>query len=194
MKNLSWGINAILAIAIVVLYVLHFSGSKSCNQTTADTVDGKASIVYINTDSLLLNYNMAKDLNEDFLKKQEDRRTKLTMKVKVLEKEAEEFQKKLQNNGFLSRERAENAQRALVIKKQSLEKLQQEYSHESMLEQADINKKLFETITNYLTEYNSKHNYELILSTTKGGNVLFAKNGFDITTEILTGLNAQYKK
>jgi len=194
MKNVSWGINTLLAVAIIVLYVLHFGGNKVGDKAVSTTSTNKASVVYINTDSLLLNYNMAKDLNEDFLKKQEERRTELTIKVKALEKEAGKFQKKLQNNGFLTRERAEKAQRTLLIKKQSLEKIQQDYNQKSMVEQSDINKRLFETITNYLKEFNAKHNYDLILSTTKGGNVFFAKGGFDVTNEVLKGLNAQYKK
>lgn len=192
MKNLSLGINIILVLAVAGLYVLQFSGKKS--KVIATPVNDNASIVYINTDSLLLNYNMAKDLNEAFFKKQEDRRTALNIKVKALEKEAAAFQTKVQNNGFLSRERAEKAQKTLIVKRETLQKIQADYNQKSMTEQREINNKLFSTITNYIQKYNTEHNHDLILSTTKGGNVFYAKTGFDVTKSVLEGLNKEYIK
>lgn len=192
MKNLSLGINILLAVAIVGLYILHFSGNKS--EAIINTASENASIVYINTDSLLLNYNMAKDLNEAFFTKQEERRTSLNIKIKGLEKEAADFQTKVQNNGFISRERAENAQRELMAKRETLQKTQEEYNQMAMTEQRDINKKLFDTITNYLKVFNATHNYSMILSTTLGGNVFYSKEGLDITKDVLEGLNTEYKK
>lgn len=192
MKNLSLGLNIILAVAVAGLYILQFSGKKA--EISTNSVNENASIVYINTDSLLLNYNMAKDLNEAFFKKQEDRRTALNIKVKALEKEAAAFQTKVQNNGFLSRERAEKVQKTLIIKRETLQKIQAEYNQKSMTEQREINNKLFSTITNYIQKFNSTHNYDLILSTTKGGNVFYAKEGFDVTKSVLEGLNKEYMK
>jgi len=192
MKNLLKGINIIVAISVVVLYFLHFGQSKTV--VSEACVAGEASVVYINTDSLFLNYEMSKDLNEAFLKKQEDRRTKLNIKVKALEKKAVDFQRKLQNNGFLSKDRAEKVQRELLAKREQLQKEQEGYNQEAMFEQREMNLKLYEAITGYLKKFNSKHKYDLILSTTKGGNVLFAKNGFDITETVLNGLNSEYKK
>lgn len=192
MKNLLKGINIIVAISVVVLYFLHFGQSKIVTSETC--LAGDASVVYINTDSLFLNYEMSKDLKEAFLKKQEDRRTKLNIKVKSLEKKAVDFQKKLQNNGFLSKQRAEKVQRELLAEREQLQKEQEIYNQKAMFEQSEMNNKLYQVITGFLKKFNSKHKYDLILSTTKGGNVLFAKNGFDVTEAVLSGLNSEYKK
>jgi outer membrane protein len=192
MKNLSLGMNILLAIAVVGLYILHFSADKK--EIVNNAVAGDASIVYINTDSLLLNYDMAKDLNEAFFKKQEERRTSLNIKIKKLEREAADFQKKAQNNGFLSRERAEKAQRSLLLKRESIQKKEQEYNELARTEQREINKKLLETITSYLNEFNKIRNFNMILSTTLGGNVIYSKDGLDVTKDVLKGLNVEYKK
>ena len=196
MKNLSIGLNVLLLIAVIVLYILHFSGnSKSTsNQSGTVTVNADAKIVYINMDTLLNNYTQSRELNEAFLKKLEANRTELNIKVKNFDREAAEFRNKVENGGFMTRERAEQAQMDLMIKQQNLQKLQQEMTENAQREQMEINRKLYDAITNFLTEYNKAKGFQLILSTTLGGNVLFAQEGFDITNDVVNQLNEQYKK
>lgn len=196
MKNLSIGLNVLLLIAVIVLYVLHFSGnSKNVgSQDGVATVNADAKIVYINMDTLLNKYTQSRELNEAFLKKLEANRTELNVKAKNLDREIAEFQHRVENNGFLTRERAEQAQTELLIKQQNLQKLQSEMSENAQREQMEINRKLYDAITNFLTDYNKSRGYQLILSTTLGGNVLFAQDGFDITNEVVSLLNAQYPK
>ena len=196
MKNLSIGLNVLLLIAVIVLYILHFSGnSKSTsNQGGTVTMNADARIVYINMDTLLNNYTQSRELNEAFLKKLEANRTELNIKVKNFDREAAEFRNKEENNGFMTRERAEQAQMDLMIKQQNLQKLQQEMTENAQREQMEINRKLYDAITNFLTEYNKAKGFQLILSTTLGGNVLFAQEGFDITNEVVSQLNEQYAK
>ena len=195
MKNLSIGLHVLLLIAVIVLYVLHFSGnSKSTsNQGDTITVNADAKIVYINMDTLLNNYTQSRELNEAFLKKLETNRTELNIKVKNFDREAAEFRNKVENGGFMTRERAEQAQMDLMIKQQNLQKLQQEMTENAQREQMEINRKLYDAITNFLTEYNKAKGFQLILSTTLGGNVLFAQEGFDITNDVVNQLNEQYK-
>ena len=196
MKNLSIGLNVLLLIAVIVLYILHFSGNgkSTSNQGGTATVNADAKIVYINMDTLLNNYTQSRELNEAFLKKLEANRTELNIKVKNFDREAAEFRNKVENNGFMTRERAEQAQMDLMIKQQNLQKLQQEMTENTQREQMEINRKLYDAITNFLTEYNKAKGFQLILSTTLGGNVLFAQEGFDITNEVVSQLNEQYAK
>ena len=196
MKNLSIGLNVLLLIAVIVLYILHFSGNgkSTSNQGGTVTMNADARIVYINMDTLLNNYTQSRELNEAFLKKLEANRTELNIKVKNFDREAAEFRNKVENNGFMTRERAEQAQMDLMIKQQNLQKLQQEMTENAQREQMEINRKLYDAITNFLTEYNKAKGFQLILSTTLGGNVLFAQEGFDITNDVVNQLNEQYKK
>ena len=196
MKNLSIGLNVLLLIAVIVLYILHFSGNgkSTSNQGGTVTVNADAKIVYISMDTLLNNYTQSRELNEAFLKKLEANRTELNIKVKNFDREAAEFRNKVENNGFMTRERAEQAQMDLMIKQQNLQKLQQEMTENAQREQMEINRKLYDAITNFLTEYNKAKGFQLILSTTLGGNVLFAQEGFDITNEVVSQLNEQYAK
>ena len=197
MKNLSIVLNVVLFVAVIVLYVLYFSGHKSPATAMTSKVAGTADatkIVYINTDTLLNNYQLAVELNEAFLKKQEDRRTELNIKAKAIDQEGTEFQRKLQNNGFISEARAIEARDQLLVKQENFRRLQQEMMDKASREQSELNKQLFDEITNFLKEYNKEKGFSIVLSTQLGGNVLYAEDGFDITKEIVDRLNANYKK
>lgn len=199
MKSYSIALNVVLLIAVAVLYVLHFTGNGACTPVNVgengnNAGKGDVKIVYINTDTLLRNYTLSVELNEAFLKKQEERNTELNIKAKDLDRQAREFQRKLENNGFISAERAEAARQNLLEKNQKLQQLQQEMTEKMMKEQSELNKKLFESITNFLTEYNKEKGYEIVLSTVVAGNVLYAAEGFDITQDVVKRLNEQYKK
>ena len=198
MKKFSFVSNAVSGIAV---FVILFSGcmqQQTSRNSDSDNVSapntGVARIVYINTDTLMNQYLLAIELNEAFLKKQEERRTELNVKAKSLDQEVNEFQRKLQNNGFLSEARAIDARDQLVVKQENLRRLQEELIDKTAREQSELNKQLFDKLTVFLTEYSKEKGFDIVLSTQLGGNVLFAVNGYDITKEVVNRLNEDYKK
>lgn len=185
----------VLLFGAITIYLLFAdknvtSISDSPDQNVGESVMLK--IAYVNTDTLLNDYNMSKDLNEELMKHSEETRTSLNEKARKLESEMIEFRRKLDNNGFLSRERAENENARLVKAREDLEQLDQRMSNDMMQKQRDVSEKLLKTITAYLEKYNATHNYEMILSNTVGGNVLLAKEKYNITQEVLKALNEEY--
>lgn len=199
MKNVSLIINAILAVAIVVLFVLVLSGKSNSSTkqfvTGKDTViSGKLPIAYINIDSLLLHYQFAKDANESLIKKQEDSRYTINTKARQLQVEMGEFQHKLENNAFLSRERAEQEQARLQKKQQDLQELDGNLSKQLVQVQQKMSEQLRDTINAFMKEYNKDHKYQFILSNTSSDNVLYAEKGYDITAEVTKLLNDRCSK
>ena len=195
MKNVSLVLNVVLLIAVIVLYFLHFSGndrSFGVGPVGEKTINPNARIVYINMDTLLNNYAQSRELNEAYLKKVENSRTELNVKVKLWAKDAEEFQNKVNNNGFVTRDRANQAYADIMVRKETLERQEQEMHETALREQQELNQKLYNVLTAFLKEYNSSRGYEMILSTTLGGNVFYSADGFDITRDVVTQLNAQY--
>ena len=84
MKNFSFVLNVIFAIALITLYVLFFNDkSRDVREQVSEPVrtNREVAVVYVNTDTLLMNYKLSIELNEAFLKKQENRRTELNQKV-----------------------------------------------------------------------------------------------------------------
>lgn len=194
MKNLSLIMNAILAIAVIVLFWLVLTNKS--NATDKQVVNGRSSITvgklpiaYVNVDSLLLNYQFAKDANESLIKKQEDSRLTVNTRARQLQVEMAEFQKKLENNAFLSRERAEQEQLRLQNKQKELQEMDGKLSQQLMQVQQKMSEELRDTINAFMKEYNKNNKYEMIISNTSSDNVLYAAKGYDITQEVTKILN-----
>jgi len=194
MKNLSLIMNAILAIAVIVLFWLVLSNKS--NETAKQIVSGKNSvtvgklpIAYVNIDSLLLNYQFAKDANESLIKKQEDSRLTVNTRARQLQAEMAEFQKKLENNAFLSRERAEQEQLRLQNKQKELQEMDGKLSQQLMQVQQKMSEELRDTINAFMKEYNKNNKYEMIISNTSSDNILYAAKGYDITKDVTKMLN-----
>ncbi len=200
MKHLNAGLTYVAIAAIVVLFILQGKNNKQEVKASEQPMQSVAvsgdrlPVAYVNTDSLLLNYQMAIDLNEEILKQQEDARTSLNEEARVLESKYVEHQRKLQNNGYLSLDRARSEEQRLQDQNNRLTEMGNKLSNEIAEKQMKVSEQLRDSIVNYLEEYNAAKNYELILSNTLGGNVLFAKESYNITDEVLTALNKRYKK
>lgn len=194
MKNASLIINAVLAIAVIILFWLVLSNKP--NSTTSHAIygkntiaKGKLPIAYVNIDTLLLNYQFSKDANESLIKKQEDSRLTVNARARQLQVEMGEFQKKLENNAFLSRERAEQEQLRLQNKQKELQEMDGKLSQQLMQVQQKMSEQLRDTINAFMKEYNKNNKYELIISNTSSDNILYASKGYDITKEVTKLLN-----
>lgn len=157
-------------------------------------VEGKLPIAIVNTDTLLNNYFMAIEANETLMTKQEDARLELNQRASGLEKEMIDFQRKVENNAFLSRERAEAEQRRLLNKQQELQNLEQQKTQELMLEQQTVSLQLRDSINAAIKVINADGKYHLIITNSMlNDNILFAAPEYDITMEVLELLNSRYE-
>ncbi len=198
MNKIQLTINIVLVAAVAALFVLFFTCKSSSKPASiagaeAQCADGQLPIAYLNLDSLLTQYTFAIEANEALMSKQEDARLKLNTRANNLQKEMNDFQHKLQNNAFLSRERAEAAQQKLIKKQQDLQELEAKLTQDIMVENQKLNLQLQDTLNNFLKEFNAEGKYQIIFANTASDNVLLAQPGHDITAEIVEALNARYK-
>ena len=198
MEQKSIIINVIFGICIIVLFVLHFTDKKGSTETmgiigTDSTgVAIKMPVAYVNVDSLLINYAYSKDLNEVLLRKRENAQATLTQKARQLETEMAEFQKKHENNAFLSEQSFKSQQQRLLKKQQDLQVLEENLSKQLMQDQQVMNEQLRDSIYNFLKRYNLNKKYQIILSNTMNDNIMIADPAYDITSEIVELLNKNY--
>jgi outer membrane protein len=196
MKNLSVVLNSILVVAVVILFVLQFSSTKEesgVNNNEGQSGSSFFPLAYINTDSLLIKYEYAKLLKEKMLSKEEASRADFNEKAKIFQQDLMEHQRKLQNNGYLSLDRAQKEEQRLAKANKDLQDLNTRLTNELMAEQNKVNSELRDTLINYLKEYNKQKGYKVILSNTMGDNVLYSEPGVDITNDIVKALNDRYK-
>ena len=182
------------ALAIAAMMV-------SCNNASPKMDDQPASgsasgagmkIAYVEVDSLMTQFDFAKDYSESLQKKSINARNTLTQKGNALQAAVNNFQQKLNNNGFQSREQAASVQAAIERQQRDLQDLQARLETELANETAKFNEALRDSLQNFLKDYNADKKFDLILSKA-GDNILMADKKFDITQDVINGLNKRYK-
>lgn len=186
-------LKGLLALAVVFLFAQCTDNKGTSTEASAPAVAGtNMKIAYVEVDSLLTKYRYWNDLNELMIQKEENIRTTLNEKAKELDGEMREFQRKLENNGFASRERAEQENLRISQKQRDLQQLQEKLTSELQAENQKISLQLRDSINSFLKTYNKDKGYSLIISNTGFDNLLYADPAFNITQEIVDGLNARY--
>ena len=195
MKGTSTLISILALIAVAVLYILYFTGGAAVvveNELAEERMSesaGEVKIAYVKADSILLNYDLAQDLHDEFTKKQEAYNTEYGEKRQSFEKEAAAFQEKLQRGGFLTEQRAIQERDRLVSREQEIMQLDQDLSSKLAEMQTANNRQILDSLMNYLEEYNRNNKYDYILN---GASVLIGEEGHNLTGEILKALNERY--
>ena len=197
MKNLSVVLNAVLVVAVAVLFVLFFSNNKSNKTEVAASETGvaqKGDIVYIQIDSLINNYDMFNDLRSELESKATKIQNDLNKKSRAFENDAKDFEEKL-NKGLLTRSQAESMQASLLQRQQELQNYTQQKQMEMAEEETVMVNKVMDSIKTYVKKYNETHQYALILTTSTTTQVVMEGNvSLDITQDVLAGLNEEYIK
>lgn len=195
MNKLQIVINVVLVAAVAALFVIFYSDKKPASTEVVVAESSEVMpVAYLNVDSLLANYTFAQEASDKLMSKQEDARVKMNTKLRTFQNEVADFQRKLENNAFLSRERAEKEQQRLAKKEQELQELEAKLTQDIMLENQKLNLQLADSLTNFLQLFNADGRYHIILSNTAKDNVLMAGEQYDITDEVIEGLNARYTK
>lgn len=148
-------------------------------------------IAYVEIDSIMTQYQFCKDFAQILNKKGQNVEATLQQKGQALQAAANNFQAKIQQNAY-TREQAQAIQANLQKQNADLQALQQRLGAELQAEQEKYNKALHDSVANYLARYNKTKGYSIIFSKS-GDNLLYADKAFDITAEIITGLNKAYK-
>ncbi len=205
MKNINLLLNIVLLVAVGVLFVL-YSGIKkegvSMNEDAATGVkqdsgaavvhsSGQMKIAYINVDTLLTSYKLAKELENKLLDKQKKLEADLNRKNMELQKQAADFQRKVQTNSFLSLESAKAQEQELYEKQQKLLQLRDRMTQEILQEQQNLNNQLLDSVINFLKEFNKTAGYTYILNSNA---FLIGDTAANITKTVVDALNARYEK
>lgn len=167
--------------------------SKTTEENTSknEVTPTELKIAYVEVDSIMTQYQFCKDYTQILTKKGQNIESTIQKKGEALQSAITNFQQKLQQNAY-TREQAETIQQNLQKQDADLRALQQRLATEFQSEQEKFNLALRDSIKNYLAKYNKEKKYSIILSK-QGENLLYADKSYDITEEIITGLNKAYK-
>jgi len=202
-------LNGVLAIAVIVLYVLHFNGQKS-SVATADGTDtiqeaileldslpdlgsDNGAIAFIDFEELTKKYQFYKDgianLERDFQKKEGE----FVKKQQTYEENVAQYQ---QMAASFTPAVRESRERDLMAEEQKLVELRDRLRSDLADKQEKFNKDFLNKIDGYLKVLSKEKNYSYVFTYVKGNpaTIVYAKDTLNISSQVIHALNEQYKK
>ena len=189
-------LSVIAIIGLVILFVMEFTDKDEPEEkqniiALPVSASGSNSIVFINSDLILEKYLLVNKLAAQLERERQKKDVDFEARQKVYEQDAQYFQQQVQQQS-ISEQSAQQIYEQLMIKQQELYELQEQYTAELAQKEYAMNIILLDSVRNYLTRLNNIYNYDYILSYNTAGNIILAKDTFDITLPVLEGLNKEY--
>ena len=181
---------------VAVTMLLGACGAKNEEEVTnepaqTEQTDG-LKIAYVELDTLMSQYQLYKDYSEVLTRKGNNIQKTLAQKQRALENHAAAVQKKYESNGFTTRDEVERAQASIQKEQNDLAELADRLQSEFAMEQARINDEARDSIQSFLKRYNKTKKYDYVM-VKAGDNLLIANPKYNITNDIVKGLNKRYK-
>ncbi len=146
---------------------------------------------YVDLDSVLAKYNLAKDYNEEMMRMQASMESTMKKHETRIQSLANTMQNKMNNNGYLTQESYELDQRSMANMQNEAQKqaatLQNTFDQQVLQAQKNVN----DSINAFINDYNKSRGYDAILFKAA---TLYINPDLDITDEVIEGLNARYNK
>lgn len=191
--------NIVLLVALVVLFVLHFTGVGTPSKFNPDASepmiaeDGVLKVACVNSDTLLAKYQYAIDLQDELNRYKEAQEKNYRDQMSKFQNDYQNFLKTGENM-TLSQQQAKEAE--LKQRAEKLATLEQELGAKVLQKQMDSNIELLNRIFAFVREYNAANQqFDIILRKTFNDSpTLYMNPAMDITDEIVEGLNKEYKE
>jgi len=197
MKNASIITNVILSVAVIVLFILHFTSKPSVSDSDSvmqGEMAAAGDIVYVQIDSLVNQYDMFNDLKSELESKAQTIQSDLTKRSRAFENDVKDFQQKVQK-GLITRSQAETQQQQLAMREQELQNYANQKQVEMQEEEQVLYRRVFDALNSYLIKMNQEKGFAMIISTSSATNtILLGDSGLDITMMVVAGLNDEYIK
>ncbi len=186
-----------LALAVMIATASSCKNDKPADKTASAEVNSRPStlIAYVDIDSFESNYVYLKEQREKFAVRQKAMENELQRSMEQLQSNAQSAQQKAQSGNMTEAEMIAT-EKKLGQMQQSLELRQQSLTGQLLKEKDEFNKKLHDELDAFLKEYNKDKKYDYILSYSSygGSQILLANPAYDITADVIKGMNARAEK
>ncbi|WP_026977289.1 OmpH family outer membrane protein [Flavobacterium tegetincola] len=172
---------SLLIIALAVSII-------SCNKEQT-TTSNEMKTAYVDTAKLMEEYTEAKDLEAKFKSKSEAEAKKFEVEEANFKAEVANFQKNAQANGQAW---AQQKNAELEQKQQRLQYAAQSVGQKLQTESATEMDSLVKGVKSFIKGYGKDKGYDFIYGTGDAATVLYAKDQYDITAEVIKLINEKY--
>ncbi|MFO7671913.1 MAG: OmpH family outer membrane protein [Bacteroidales bacterium] len=189
--------SAVLAAAVVVLFILHFSGGEKGEKRGGDTREvsimdpSGISIAFFSMDSVMNNWDLYFSYQQELSKKQSEMEAEFAGKTESFYQRVQDAQYKIQRQ-LVTRSEAEQLQQQLASEEQQLMGLQNQYAADLQEQGMVKNRQMMDMIERYVTKLSKENGYSFVYSYQFGGNLIYGAKPYDITSQVVAGLNQTY--
>ncbi len=207
-------VNGILAVAVGVLYVLHFSCKSSCSIPNEETqlsggtkvVDSESplestilqskgavsyNIGYVNADSLAAKFILSVEMTKRLADKEVEAQNRLKKKQDAALKYQKGVQEKMPS---MSEDAYKRAMSDLQILQEDYFKLEQTERESLAKYSADQMKIYTAKSVGYMEKIGTELGMDYIIQYVFGGNFIYANRKLDITNQVVDKLNQMYSE
>jgi outer membrane protein len=191
MKNnkISLFISIAALVGVVLLFIKVFTGS---DKKTPDVEQKDSKIVYVNLDSVLISYDLYNALSLQLQQKQTDLENQLNSKMLSLQNRANQLQNQYAQH-LITTENYQTQAEKLSNEQLQLQQWQQDKSLELNEDQLALTQRVYDSIVSVVKYINADSKYDIIISNTTGGTLLYGNPNWDITTQVVKILNERVK-
>ena len=195
MKNISTFLSLLSLVLIGVLFYLHFSqkpvAKPAAVQATKSGSGNDFRIAYFDIDSLQAHFEYFKQVSNEMKAKE----NAMTVELRSLENSYQKKIKEWQERGAnMTQAEGEAAEREYAQMQQRYQKRQMDLEQELQKQKVDLMTDLRKKVEDYLKEYNKEKGYAFILSYEPGFMLYYKDTLYDVTSDVIGGLNEKYKK
>lgn len=197
MKNLNTVLNIVSLVAIGVLFFL-LNKKHNCSKpgqvtsTCKDSAHAKpGQIAYFEMDSVEKQYKYIKDVRNQLKSKEQAMSDELDGMKKNYMARIQQLQAKAST---MSQQEGEAAQVEINQMQQTLQQKESRLAQELQEHQFKLMQDIGKKIEDYLKTYNQQKQFSYIFSRQSGDFIYFKDSTLDITSDIVKGLNDNYKK
>lgn len=187
-----------MAIAVTTFGIMSCNNKPQSNDTKVSTktesaasIQNEQKVAYVEIDSIMSQYTYWKEVTKIMKAKEANIQKTLANKQQSIQKAAANFQQDIRSNKY-TQAQAEQIQASIQKQAQDADVLQQRLGSEYQNEVAKYNKALSDSVHHFLVEYNKDKKYSMILAKS-GDNILYADKTYNITNDVVKGLNKAYK-
>ena len=172
----------------LLLFVAMSISLVSCDKKTTEVKEFKTA--YVDTAELMKEYNETKDLEAKYKGQAAEKGRQLEAEINRFKQEASNFQSNAQANG---QEWAQKKGAELQRREQQLAQAQQGLQMQLQQESGKEMDSLVKGVKKFIKDYGKEKGYDYIYGTGDAASVLYAKDSYDITKDMIKLLNDKYK-
>lgn len=186
-------LSIVAIVGVIVLLILQLNSHKGLKSAAGNRNGEVITVAYVNYDTLMLNYNLVKDLRASLEKEKNTLESEILNKQNVLQTKIDNYKSNLQANR-INLQQAQAAEQQLGMEQQNLLALREGYLNQLSQKQLGMDQVIQDSVINYVHRINAEYKFDYVLGFTKGGGIILANKTYDITQIVVDGLNKEYKK